>query len=108
MANTFKVLTRSFGTTSSADVYTVPSLTKTLITNIVVSNQDSTARTFTIVLYNNASALNIPFATQTVVPARDSVIIDAKTLLDVGDIVRISASVNSQVTFHITGLEITP
>lgn len=107
MANTFKVLARRFGTTGSVDVYTVPSATKTLITNIVVSNQDSTSRTFTIVLYNNASAVNVPLATQTVVPARDSVIIDAKTLLDVGDIVRISSSVDNQVSFHITGLEIT-
>jgi hypothetical protein len=107
MANTFKVLARRFGTTSSVDVYTVPAATKTLITNIVVSNQDSTARTFNIVLYNNSEAVNVPLATQTTVPARDSVIIDAKTLIEAGDIVRILSSVNSQVAFHITGLEIT-
>ena len=107
MANTFKVLARKYGTTSTNDAYTVPSATKTLITNIVVSNADTSARTFTITLYNSTTAENVPLATATSVPARDSVIIDAKTLLDTGDIVRISASVDSQVTFHITGLEIT-
>jgi hypothetical protein len=106
MANTFQVLARKYGTTSSNDAYTVPSSTKTLITNIVVSNADTTARTFNIVLYNSSTAENVPLTTSTTVPARDSVIIDAKTLLETGDIIRISASVNSQVTFHITGLEI--
>jgi hypothetical protein len=106
MANTFKVLARQFGTTGSVTVYTVPSATKTLITNIVVSNQDSTARTFTINLLNSTLNESIPLATATTVPARDSVIIDAKTLLDAGDQIRILASVNSQVSFHITGLEI--
>lgn len=107
MANTFKVLARRYGTTSTADVYTVPSSTKTLITNIVVSNADTSARTFTITLYNSSTTTNVPLATSTSVPARDSVIIDAKTLLETGDIIRISSSVDSQVTFHITGLEIT-
>lgn len=107
MANTFKVLARQFGTTSSATVYTVPSATKTLITNILVSNQDTTARTFTINILNSALNQSIPMASVTTVPSRDSVIIDAKTLLEVGDEVRILASVNSQVSFHITGLEIT-
>jgi len=106
MANTFKVLARRYGTTTSFDAYTVPSSTKTLITNIVVSNADTTSRTFNIVLYNNSLSTNVPLATSTPVPARDSVIIDAKTLLEVGDIIRISSSINSQVTFHITGLEI--
>jgi hypothetical protein len=106
MANTFKVLARQFGTTSSVTVYTVPSSTKTLITNIVVSNQDSTARTFTINILNSALNQSIPLATLTTVPPRDSVIIDAKTLLDTGDEIRILASVVSQVSFHITGLEI--
>lgn len=107
MANTFQVLARTVGTMASVDVYTVPSSTKTLITNIVVSNSSSTARTFTIVLWNSSSSTNVPLATQTVVPARDSVIIDAKTLLSAGDIIRISASAETDVSFHITGLEIT-
>jgi flagellar motor switch protein FliM len=107
MANTFKVLARQYGTTSNVDVYTVPSSTKTLITNIVVSNADTSARTFSITLYNSSTAANVPLTTATTVPARDSVIIDAKTLLETGDIIRISSSVDSQVTFHVTGLEIT-
>jgi hypothetical protein len=107
MANTFKVLARRYGTTGSSTVYTVPASTKTLITNIVVSNNSATAATFTIGLYNNSTTTEIPLATQTSVPARDSVIIDAKTLLDVSDQIRILASASATVAFHITGLEIT-
>jgi hypothetical protein len=107
MASTFKVLTRRFGTTAPVTAYTVPASTKTLITNIVVANNSAAAATFTIGLYNNSTATEIPLATTTPVPAKDSVIIDAKTLLDTADLIRITASVNSVVSFHITGLELT-
>ena len=107
MANTFKVLARRYGTTSPVTVYTVPAATKTLITNMVISNNSATAATFTMGLYNNSTATEIPLTTLTTVPARDSVIIDAKTLLDVSDQIRITASASATVAFHITGLEIT-
>jgi hypothetical protein len=107
MASTFKVLARRFGTTAPATVYTVPASTKTLITNIVVANNNASAATFTIGLYNNSTATEVPLATTTNVPAKDSVIIDAKTLLDTSDQIRITASINSAISFHITGLELT-
>jgi len=107
MASTFKVLTRRFGTTTPTTVYTVPSATKTLITNIVISNNSGAVATFSIGLYNNSTTTEVPLATTTNVPAKDSVIIDAKTLLDASDQIRITASVNSVVSFHITGLELT-
>jgi hypothetical protein len=48
MANTFKVLSRAAATTSASTVYTVPSSTKTLVTNIVINNQSTSAATYTI------------------------------------------------------------
>jgi len=105
MASTFKALYRGFAPTSASSVYTVPGATKTLITNIVVANQDATARTFTINLYNGTT--DVPLASGTTVPAKDSVIIDAKTLLETGNIIRVLASASAQVAMHISGLELT-
>jgi hypothetical protein len=103
MANTFKVIYRGatpvVSPTSASTVYTVPSATTTLITNIVVSNSDTTARTYSIFLNN------IGLAVESTVPPRDSVIIDAKQVLVATNTVRLVAS-NANVSFHISGLEI--
>lgn len=103
MANTFKVIYRGVtpvvSPSSASVVYTVPSATTTLVTNIVVSNSDTTARTYTIYLNN------IGLAVESTVPARDSVIIDAKQVLVATNTVSLVAS-NANVSFHISGLEI--
>ena len=105
MANTFTVLYRGatpvVSPTSASTVYTVPSSTTTLITNIVVSNSDTTARTYSIFLNN------VGLAVESIVPARDSVIIDAKQVIVATNTLRLVAS-NAAVSFHVTGLEITP
>jgi hypothetical protein len=46
-------------------------------------------------------------AVESTVPARDSVIIDAKQVMVTGNTLRLVAS-NAAVSFHVTGLEITP
>jgi len=106
MANTFQVLARSrpSTTTEQTGIYTVPSGKQTLITNILVSNSSTSASNFTINIYVGGSAF--PIASQTTVPARDSVIIDAKTLMRAGDELRITSGLANNITFHITGLEI--
>ena len=105
MANTFTVLYRGatpvVSPTSASTVYTVPSSTTTLITNIVVSNSDTTARTYSIFLNN------VGLAVESIVPARDSVIIDAKQVMVATNTLSLVAS-NAAVSFHVTGLEITP
>jgi hypothetical protein len=101
MANTFKVLSRAAATTSTTTVYTVPASTTTLLTNIVVNNSTTSTATYSIYLNN------IPIAEISSVPARDSVIIDAKQILTDGQTIRTSAS-NTSVFFHISGIEITP
>ena len=87
--------------TSASTVYTVPSSTTTLITNIVVRNSDTTARTYSIFLNN------VGLAVESIVPARESVIIDAKQVMVATTTLRLVAS-NAAVSFHVTGLEITP
>jgi outer membrane protein W len=99
MANTFKVLSRAAATTSASTVYTVPSSTKTLVTNIVINNQSTSAATYTIYLNN------VPIALLAAIPARDSVIIDAKQVLEQNETISTLASTTS-VSFHISGLEI--
>ena len=103
MANTFKVIYRGatpvLDPTTASTVYTVPSATTTLVTNIVVNNSDTSARTYSIYLNNIGLAVN------STVPARDSVIIDAKQVLVATNTVRLVAS-NAAVSFHISGLEI--
>lgn len=104
MANTFTIIYRgatpAVSPSSASTVYTVPSSTTTLVTNVVVSNSDTSARTYTIYLDN------VGLAVESTVPARDSVVIDAKQVLTTGDTVSLLAS-NSSVSFHISGLEIT-
>lgn len=103
MANTFKVIYRGatpvIDPTSASTVYTVPASTTTLVTNIVVNNSDTSARTYSIYLNN------VGFAVNSTIPARDSVIIDAKQVLVATNTVRLVAS-NASVSFHVSGLEI--
>ena len=100
MANTFKILSRAAATTSASTVYTVPNETTTLVTNIVVTNSTTSTATYSIYLNN------IPIAEVASVPARDSVIIDAKQVLTTGQTLRTTAT-STSVFFHISGLEIT-
>jgi hypothetical protein len=105
MANTFKVLARSRPSTTSEEIsYTVPVGKQTLITNILVSNASTSASNFSITIQIGGNAF--PIASVTSIPARDSVIIDAKTLIIAGNELRITSGLANNITFHITGLEI--
>jgi hypothetical protein len=110
MPTSLKVLTRqtpedNFG----IDAYTVPEDTKTLITNVVVSNSDVLSHNFSISIYSDEYELEVPIATSSPVPPRDSIILDIKQLMEENDILRIAAvSGSANVSFHVTGLEITP
>ena len=50
MPNTIKVLARTAAQTSSATLYTTPSSTTTVVTNILVTNTSASSQTFTISL----------------------------------------------------------
>lgn len=100
MANTFKVLYRGAAATGSTTLYTVPALTTTMITSILVVNTSSSNQTYTLSLNGVVMA---PTAT---IAANDAKVLEIKQVLATGQILAGFASATS-VNFHVSGLEIT-
>ena len=99
MAVTSKTLFRGAASTSSATLYTVPSATTTVVTDIVVTNTASSAANFTM------SFNEIVFAQNVTVGATDSTIIQVKQPLAATQTIKGLASATT-VNFHIGGVEI--
>jgi hypothetical protein len=100
MATTTKALARTALTTSTGTtLYTVPSTTTTVVSNIVLSNTAGTASTFTLALdgVNLASAVSIP--------ANSITTIDLKQVLATTKTITGGASTTA-VSIHISGVEI--
>lgn len=100
MATTFKNLFRGAAAVSSQTLYTVPSLTTTIVHNIIIANTSTSSRTYTIWLND------IKMAEAVSIPANDSLSIDLKQVLSSGQTIKAQASA-IDVNFHIAGLEIT-
>jgi Na+-transporting NADH:ubiquinone oxidoreductase subunit NqrA len=99
MATTTKALFRGAATTNTATtLYTVPSSTTTVVTNITVTNT-STAGTFTLGLAGTS------LHTTTAIPANTTVYIDLKQVLATTNVITGGASATS-INFHISGVEI--
>jgi hypothetical protein len=98
MANTAKALFRGVASTSSTTLYTVPSATTTIVTNIVVTSAN-TAGTFTILLDDIELFNTAPIA------ANSTAIIDLKQVLGTAKTIKGFASLTS-IDFHISGVEI--
>ena len=96
---TSKALYRGAAATSSATLYTVPSATTAVITNIAVANTAGSAGTFTLTL----DGLDIH--TTTAIAANSTVYIDCKQVLAATKILAGLASATT-VKFHISGVEI--
>jgi hypothetical protein len=99
MATTSKALFRGAASTSSATLYTVPSATTAVVTEIVVTNTAASAATFTITLDS------VSIATTVTVAANDSTVIPLKQVLATTKIIAGLASATT-VNFHISGVEI--
>lgn len=100
MPQTSKALFRGAATTSTGTtLYTVPSATTTVVTNIVVTNTSSSAGTFTLGL----AGTNL--ATTTAIAANDSTVIDLKQVLSATNTITGGASATT-INFHISGVEI--
>lgn len=99
MATTVKSLARVAASTSSTTLYTVPSATTAVISNIAVTNTAGTAGTFTLTL--NGVALH----TTTAIAANTTVYIDLKQALAATQVIAGLASATS-INFHISGVEI--
>ena len=99
MATTSKALFRGAASTSNTTLYTVPSATTTIVTNIVVSNTAASAATFDLSLdavqiFNDAP-----------VEANSSAFLDLKQVLVATDLIEGLASAVT-VNFHISGVEV--
>ena len=100
MATTTKALARAAATTNTATtLYTVPSATTTVITNIVVANTAGSAGTFTLALDG------VALATAVSVAANSITTIDLKQVLAATKTITGGASATS-ISFHISGVEI--
>jgi len=99
MATTSKALARTAAATASTTLYTVPSATTTVVTNIIVANSAATAATFTITLDG------IELFKDTAIDANSTTMLDLKQTLVTTKIIAGLASATT-VKFHISGVEI--
>ena len=99
MATTIKAFGRGAFDTSSATLYTVPASTTSLVTNIIVTNENAAEQTFTITL----DSVSIFY--QTAIAANSTATLDLKQALATTKIISGYAS-STDVKYHITGAEI--
>ena len=99
MAVTSKTLARTAAATSNTTLYTVPSATTTVVTDIVVTNTATSAANFTM------SFNDVVFAQNITVGPTDSTIIQVKQPLAATQTIKGLASATT-VNFHIGGVEI--
>jgi hypothetical protein len=99
MPTVTKALARTAAATSSTTLYTVPSATTTVVTNIVICNPTTSAVTASMTL--NA----IDLLGSVSIAANSSAFFDLKQVLDATQVIAGSAS-STSVDFHISGVEI--
>lgn len=99
MANAAKVLFRGAADTTVQTLYTVPASTTTVVTDIVVTNTDSSASTFTLELDD------VEIAEEIAIDANDSVSLSLKQVLNTTETIKGLAGAIT-VNFHISGMEI--
>jgi len=99
MATTSKVLARTAAATSSTTLYTTPSATTAVVTNIVICNPTGSAVTASILLNDIDMLGSVSIAANT------SAFFDLKQVLPATQTIKGSAS-STSVDFHISGVEI--
>jgi hypothetical protein len=99
MATVSKALARTAASTSSVTLYTVPSSTTAVVTNVLVANTASTAATFDL------SLDDVQIANDVSVAANSITVIDLKQVLAQNKTIKGLASATT-VNFHISGVEI--
>lgn len=99
MATTSKALARTAAATSNTTLYTVPSATTAIVTNIAVTNTAASGATFTINLNGTALLSEVALAANT------TAFFDIKQTLAATQTISGSASAVT-VNFHISGVEV--
>lgn len=100
MATASKALFRGAASTGSTTLYTTPSATTTIVTNIVVCNETASAQTFRILL-NGVSLIY-----DASIGANSVAVFDIKQPLAATQTITGLAS-STSVDFHIAGVEVT-
>ena len=99
MATVSKALARTAAAVTNTTLYTVPSATTTIVTNIVVSNTAATAATFDL------SLDGVQIFNDAAIAANSTAFFDLKQVLVATDLIEGLASAIT-VNFHISGVEI--
>lgn len=99
MPTTTKALARGAFSTGSATLYTVPSATTAVISNIIITNTAGSAGTFTLALNG------VSLATTVSVAANSITAIDLKQVLAATQTITGLASATT-INYHISGVEI--
>lgn len=99
MPTTTKALARGAFATGSATLYTVPSGTTAVVTNIIITNTAGSAGTFTLALNG------VSLATTVSVAANSITAIDLKQVLAATQTITGLASATT-INYHISGVEI--
>lgn len=99
MATVSKALFRGAASTSSTTLYTVPSSTTAIVTNIVITNTASSGATFDLLLDDVSLANDVTIAANSITA------IDLKQVLAQNKTIKGLASATT-VTFHISGVEV--
>ena len=99
MATTSKVLFRGAASTSSTTLYTTPSATTAVVTNIVICNPTGSAVTASMTI-NSIDLLG-----SVSIAANTSAFFDLKQVVPATEIIAGSAS-STSVDFHLSGVEI--
>lgn len=108
MATTYKVLAQSApSATTATDIYTVPALTQTVISTIVVANRAASAATYRIAVRPNGATLANQhyIAYDVTVGASDSTTITLGVTVDAADVITVYAS-TANLSFNVFGSEI--
>lgn len=92
-------------TTSTQDVYTVPSQFKAEIESIVISNKTGSTTTFTINWYSAKNTTDYALFYSTNIDPYASVQITWPLFLDAGDKIKALAGANSAVTVTVKSAE---
>lgn len=99
MATTPKLMYRGAAALTDTTLYTVPADTTAIVTDIVVTNTDSTSATFTI-KFDTVEVLS-----GATLAANSTATFELKQVLEAADVVSGLASATT-VKFHISGVEI--
>lgn len=100
MADTLKRLSNSTLGTSSGTLYTVPTLTKAIVKEIVLCNKTATDATATIT-FNGFTVVGAK-----TVPKNDTLVIELHTIMEAGTIIAGLAGTASAIDCYISGIEV--